>query len=57
MANSTINSSNLKKVNKKEASSIQQNNSSEYDLGASLFTKYVKKKASLQQANSYQQFW
>lgn len=42
--------------NKKEAASIQQNNSSEYDLGASLFTKYVKKKASLQQTNSYQQF-
>ena len=34
----------------------QHNNSSEYDLGASLFTKYVKKKASLQQTNSYQQF-
>ena len=42
--------------NKKETVSIQQNNSSEYDLGASLFTKYVKKKASLQQTNSYQQF-
>ena len=54
MAQQTIHGSLMK--NKKEAVSIQQNNSSEYDLGASLFTKYVKKKASLQQTNSYQQF-
>lgn len=56
MAQSTIHGSLMK--SKKDTASIQQQNShsSEYDLGASLFTKYVKKKASLQQNNSLQQF-
>lgn len=53
MVQSTMHGS-LIKPKKDPIWSIQQNKtSSEYDLGATLFTKYVKKKASLQQTNSY----